>query len=135
MIVNMTGVSTENPNEFIKEAGKFALKVTFIEEDGYDKNGDQRIKFGFKSSDGKNHSESFSYEGEYAWRFKRFTEAMKSPTASFDINELVGRYVTADVTINAKGYANVKEFSYHAQNDKLPPIKEASAVEDESDVF
>lgn len=120
----MSGVSTENPNEFIKEAGKYTLKITYIEEDGYDKNGDQRIKFGFKASDGKNHSESFSYAGEYAWRFKRFTEAMKAPEL-FDINNLVGRYVVADIILNAKGYSTVKEFTYSANNDKLEPIKQA----------
>jgi hypothetical protein len=120
----MSGVSTENPNEFIKDAGKYILKISYIEEDGYDKNGDQRIKFGFKSSDGKNHSESFSYEGEYAWRFKRFTDAMKAPE-SFDITNLVGRYIVADMIINQKGYANVKQFEYAVQNDKLDPIKEA----------
>jgi len=123
----MSGVSTENPNEFIKEAGNYVLKILYIEEDGYDKNGDQRIKFGFKSSDGKNHSESFSYEGEFAWRFKRFTDAMRVPSGAFDINDLVGRYIIAEMFINTKGYANTKEWSYAAQNDKLQPIPEAKS--------
>lgn len=136
----MSGVSTENPNEFIKEAGNYVLKITYIEEDGYDKNGDQRIKFGFKSPTGKNHSESFSYEGEFAWRFKRFTEAMRIPDVSFDMNDLVGRYVNAEMFINLKGYANVKEWSYAANNDKLPPIPEAksenqSIAEEAEDLF
>ena len=124
MIVNLKGVSSENPNEYIKTAGTYTLKLISILEDGYDKNGDQRLKFTFKSHDQKNHSESFSLTGEYTWRLKRFTEAMKAPEV-FNIEDLVGRYVMADVILNKSGYATVSEFKYAIQNDKLEPIPEA----------
>jgi hypothetical protein len=128
MVVNLKGVSSENPNEYIKTAGTYTLKLTSIAEDGYDKNGDQRLKFTFKSHDQRNHSESFSLTGEYTWRLKRFTEAMKAPEI-FSVNDLVGRYVMADVILNKSGYATVSEFKYAIQNDKLEPIPE---VKDEA---
>lgn len=132
MIVNLKGVSSENPNEYIKTAGKYTLKITGLLEDGYDKNGDQRIKFTFKTPDGKNHSESFSIGGEYAWRLKRFIEAMKAPEV-FDIETLVGRYITAVMIVNPKNplYVLVNEWEYAIQNDKLEPIKEVASEEDE----
>ena len=131
MRVSLKGVSSENPNEFIKTAGTYTLKIVEVSEDGYNTDGDQKIKFSFKTPDGKNHNESFSYDGKFAWRFKRFAEAMKAPD-DFNVEDFVGRYVVADMVLNAKGYANTSEFRYAVQNDKIAPFPEYKSDEDEA---
>jgi hypothetical protein len=142
MIVNLKDVSAENPNEFIKSAGTTTLKITSWEDDGYDKLGNAKIKISFKNSQNQNYTENFSIEGDYSWRFKRFSNAMRTPD-SYETDELIGRYIVAIFVMtkakNGSGleYANVSEWDYSPSNDKIKPFSAVSdaVVSDEEDPF
>lgn len=138
MIVNNKGISAENPNEFIKDAGTYTLKVISIEEDGYTDEGAEKIRVAMRDNKGRNYGERLDTGGKFAWKFRQFCDAFKAPDG-FDTDHLIGRYIVISMVINAKGYLNSTKFDYAVQNDKLEPIPsadEAQAISEEAeDVF
>lgn len=141
MKINLTDVTTESPNEWIKpikngdgsyQTQKFTLKVESIAQE-WNKNGDECAKFVFKTSDGKTYSETFPFNKDLLWKLKRFTIAMQAPS-NLDLNDLVNRYVLVTLTgrlYNGKDYNELVAWEYAPQNDKLAPIPEAKDEEAE----
>lgn len=146
MIVNLTNVQADAPNEWLRPEKnadgsfkkiKYTLKVTSIEADGYDDQGDERYKMTFKTADGKMTSDSFTVceAGKTTWKLKRITVAMKAPDR-LNLSDLIGRYVVATIggytsKANGKDYAQIESFEYSPHNDKLAPIPEAKTKEEQ----
>ena len=138
MRINLTGVSAENPNEWIKpirkadgtfEVKKYVLKIIAVDDLGYNSRGEQELKVDFKTGDNKSYQEKFPLAENLLWKLKQFTVAMQAPD-DFDANNLVSRYVTATLggrEHNGKDYNQLLSWEYAPQNDKLAPIP--SAVE------
>jgi hypothetical protein len=138
MRINLTGVSAENPNEWIKptrkadgtfEVKKYVLKVIAIDDSEYSNTGDQLLKVDFKTGDNKSYQEKFSLAENLLWKLKQFIIAMKSPD-ELNVTDLIGRYVVATIggrEYNGKDYNNLLEWGYSELNDKLPPIPTGEA--------
>jgi len=137
MVVNTRGVEVKDTN-YITEAGHYVFKIDKFEEDGYNKF--KLIFIGNKMLvvDGKatlsdeiyTHTENYSLEDNMLWKIKRLEIALNAPEV-YDVNNFIGRFVRADVTMKAgytdpsKFYSNVSKWVYSKQNDALPPIPEA----------
>jgi hypothetical protein len=145
MRINLSGVSAENPNEWIKptrkpdggfEVKKYVLKVVAIDDSEYSNTGDQLLKVDFKTGDNKSYQERFSLAENLLWKLKQFVVAMNAPD-ELDINDLIGRYVVATIggrEYNGKDYNNLLEWGYSELNDKLPPFpsyKDADLTDEE----
>ena len=145
MIIDLSNVAAEAPNEWIKPEKnkdgtfkkiKYTLKLISIEADGYDSEGEERYKMNFKTADGKMISDGFnvSPSAKLTWKLKRIAIAMKAPD-KLNLQYLIDRYIVATVggytTKTGKDYAQIENFEYSAHNDKLGPIPEAKSVEEE----
>jgi hypothetical protein len=145
MRINLTGVSSENPNEWIKptrkpdggfEVKKYILKVVAIDDSEYSSTGDQILKVDFRTVDNKIYQEKFSLGENLLWKLKRFIIAMNAPD-DLNVNDLIGRYVIATIggrDHNGKEYNNLLEWGYSELNDKLPPFpsyKDADITDEE----
>lgn len=131
MVINTKGVELTPPMDWIKEAGEYTLKITEWKQDGYTPSGADKFKIFFKASTGAMHSEMFSTAENMLWKIKRLEVALKAPEM-YELDSLVGRYVIATVGMrahNGSQYAEVKDWTYATQNDKLDPIPEAKDEE------
>jgi hypothetical protein len=140
MRINLSGVSAENPNEWIKpirksdggfEVKKYVLKVVAIDDSEYSSTGDQLLKVDFKTGDNKSYQERFSLAENLLWKLKQFVVAMKAPD-ELDINDLIGRYVVATIggrEYNGKDYNNLLEWGYSELNDKLPQLPSCDGID------
>jgi hypothetical protein len=144
MRINLTGVSAENPNEWIKptrkedggfETKKYVLKIIAVDDSEYSNTGDQLLKVDFKTGDNKSYQEKFSLAENLLWKLKQFIIAMKAPD-ELSATDLIGRYAVATIggrEYNGKDYNNLLEWGYSELNDKLPPfpISEAETATEE----
>lgn len=137
MRINTRGVELTPPGEWVKEAGEYTFKITDWKQDGYTQNGDEKFKIFFKTGEGLQHSELFSTAANMLWKIKRLEVALGAPE-EYDLDDLVGHYVTATVgtrTHNEKQYAEVKEWTPSANEKKaiesgiIKPIPEAKSEE------
>jgi len=123
-------------HQFIKEGGKYLLKIESLVGDGYNDDSSPIAKLtfiGFKLVDGKadksvSYTKSQTYPktspSGYDLRFlsKNLQEGLQIPV-KFDFNDVVGRYLIADMYMK-DGYANFGTLIYSKLNDKLEPVKE-----------
>jgi hypothetical protein len=130
--IDLRHISDENPNKFIKTAGNYVLKIKSVVEDGYTTDGDLQRRITFVSSEGENITERFAEDGKHAWRFRRLINNMHVP-ADFDSDDLVGRYVNAEIGMTKTGYASICEFYYSKLNDKLPKIEEKAQEQNDDE--
>jgi hypothetical protein len=146
MIIDTRGVELTPPAEWIKKEGIYVLKISEIKPDGFaaDGSGAEKFKIIFKASSGEQHMENFILKPDMLWKIKVIEKAIKAPEV-YDINDFIGRYVTATIkerTYNGKQYFDIKEYAECALNDKLPPIPMATFEaeqppfdEDEADIL
>jgi hypothetical protein len=133
MRIDTRGVELTPPADWIKEKGEYTFKITKWEQDGYTDAGDEKFKLFMQTADGKLHSERFSTAPNMLWKIKRLEIALEAPEV-YELDAIIGRYVTAEIGMreyNGKEYAEVKEWKYAKQNDKLDPIPSADMVEEE----
>ena len=126
MIINTKGVELTPPAEWIKEPGKYTLKIIGWSHEGYNSDTSEKFKINFQDSDGRKHSELYSTASNMLWKIKRLEVALQAPEL-YELDSLIGRYVIATIgqrTYNEKTYAEAKEWEYCPLNDKLPPIAE-----------
>jgi hypothetical protein len=140
MRINLSGVSAENPNEWIKptrkpdggfEVKKYVLKVVAIDDSEYSNTGDQLLKVDFKTGDNKSYQEKFSLAANMLWKLKQFIIAMKAPD-ELNVTDLIGRYVVATIggrEYNGKDYNNLLEWGYSELNDKLPQLPSCDGID------
>lgn len=144
MVIDLRGVSTENPNEWIVpvrradgsfEEKEYLLKIVSIDDTKFNKNGDQTLEVTFRTADNKLYKETFSLGETALWKLKQFTVELKAPEY-FDIFNLIGRYIVAVISgreYNGKIYNQTVSWRYATQNDKLPPIVDQLANADEAE--
>lgn len=144
MVINTKGVEI-NDTQYIKKDGIFLLKIEEFVEDGYSNEGNPKFKLLFKGMeiiDNKMqsttyaHTEFYSTDAKMLWKIKQLELGLKAPEI-YDINNFIGRYAIAIVKMeeyNGKTNARVKEWQYSPQNDKMPPIPEATQEQSSSDV-
>lgn len=138
LIINTRGVELSE-TAYIKEEGKYTLKVVKYEDKGFDqKTGDSQFALTFK---GKRVGEDKTYDYvEYFVRTENrmfllalLRDGFKAPEI-YDPENLVGRYIIANIKRNeypknGETKVNFKADPYHWEysklNDNLPPIPEA----------
>lgn len=137
MTIDTRGIEI-NELQFINQVGKYLLKITKWEKDGFDANGNDRFKIFFEgvvagTKEPKYlHSERFSVAQNMLWKIKQLEVALQSPEV-YHLDSWVGRWVIANVAeetytkndgSQGKSY-KVKSWEYSKINDKLDPIPEA----------
>ena len=134
LVVNLNEI--EDPSVNIEKEGSYILKIIEVKQDGFDKNGNIKVKIsyaGFDKTDAEknmlNHSELY-FIAPYGKRKIADLFAGLKVDNSVDMELLAGRYVEVSVkgreyTKNngdtAMGY-NIDKYTYCSLNDKLPPL-------------
>ena len=145
LIINTRGVELSE-TAYIKEEGKYTLKVVKYEDKGFDqKTGDSQFALTFK---GKRAGEDKTYDYvEYFVRTKNrmfllalLRDGFKAPEI-YDPESLVGRYIIANIKkneypkdgeIKVNFKADPYQWEYSKLNDNLAPIPEAKDTEEDS---
>lgn len=134
LVVNLNEI--EDPSVNIEKEGSYILKIIEVKQDGFDKNGNIKVKIsyaGFDKTDAEknmlNHSELYFIAPYGKIKIVDLFAGLKVDN-SVDMELLAGRYVEVSVkgreyTKNngdtAMGY-NIDKYTYCSLNDKLPPL-------------
>ncbi len=146
LVVNLNEIEDLSVN--IDKEGDFILKIVEVKEDGFDKNGNIKVRInyaGFNKLDAEknmlNHSELY-FIASYGKRKIADLFAGLKVDNSVDMELLAGRYVEVSVkgreyTKNngdtAMGY-NIDKYTYCSLNDKLPPLVAPAVDIDDSEI-
>lgn len=148
LVVNLNDIEDLSVN--IDKEGSYVLKIVEVKQDGFDKNGNIKVKInyaGYNKEDADknmlNHSELY-FIAPYGKRKIADLFAGLNIDKAVDMEKLSGRFVIASVSgreytknngDTATAY-NIDKYEYCSLNDKLPPLSvEEVEISDETIPF
>lgn len=147
IIINTVGVELKAPSDYIKQEGRYLLKIKEIKPDGFESGADKFKVIMEGVLEGTKeplltHIENFSTVPNMLWKIKVLEIALQAPEV-YDIDDFIGRYVIANIksetytkkTDGTQAVAyKVKSWEYSKFNDKLAPIPQAKEIQNASAV-